>query len=160
MVMERIRNSGHLNISNKYSLKENFILIKQKLEKAKKFNFEEGSKSSGDFIVSAIVSFGILMSTEINWSTRAISIYGQLDSKSGEDLTLIIQTKLRIETIILALILVPVYIIMGYNHGNFPLLVYLIPAVPVFWFHFVYRFQEKILIEKVETVLEIKAFKK
>lgn len=161
--MKAIRKSSRLNIVKRYRVKGNPDAIMDRLNKVSKdyklFNFFEEKEALGEFVVSAKISFGIAISTEINLGAKAISVYGQIEFESSNVLIITLKTKLRIEIIILLLLLVPVYIIMLFNHGSFPYWVYLLPAIPVFWFHLVYRFQEKSLIKKVEKVLKIKSIK-
>lgn len=162
--MRHTFNIDKLNAINRYKVTEGKTEIIERLQQAavkhKTFNFSQERNSTDNFVISAKSSVGILISTEINISAKAISVFGHIDYTSDDCQTLTIKTKLRPEILLLSLLIIPVYIVMLINNDGIPFWAYLLPPIPIFWFQVVYRFQENNLIEKIERVLKIKPFSK
>lgn len=128
--------------------------LKEKIrfKREKKFNFEW--ISNNEFKFSSKLSIGTIILDFNPKYFDGIKGYGELINLNNEKSKIVLKTKMRIELYIFAILSLLFPFIYVFSDEILPIWILFVLPFTLVWFWFVYRFQEKILFDKVENYIK------
>lgn len=148
-----------LNIKNEYLYKGSREAFFQKMEyyskKRRVFNYVKSENFEDEFKVEAKLSVGTAISNGGLRISNPITIYGIIETENDNEHIVELKTETRLEIGIILLISIIIYIVAFSNISEIPFWLYFLPPVMLGWFHFVFRYQEKILLKKILRNIEL-----
>lgn len=155
-----------LNVNKYYSFRGGIDNLDRLLQKTRikesgdLYNFTASPTVNKSFECTYKSSLGVLVAFPGHISSKGITVYGSFVQKSKHEIKIELKTKLRLEFYVFAVFALAFYIAMPFSAKDIPFWVYFFPVIPIVWFQFLYREQEKDIIEQIEYLLNLEELKK
>ena len=145
------------NINKVYTYNGSRNIFFQKVEdlnKKKLFKYKKNENIEDEFEFIANSSFGL---ATINGKpgSNGITIYADIETESDNNQIITLKTETRLEVSLTIIVSVIMYAFGLFNIQEVPFWFFLLPPLCVYWFHSVYRLQEKKLLTKIEKHLDL-----
>ena len=148
-----------INLIDKILLKDfvefkgSIVELKERIRYKKERNFKLEWISESEFKVLSKLSLGTLILDSNPNCFDGIKGYGKLIELENGNTKIDLKTKIRIELYFVTVIPLLAIIVSFLSNKEVPLWSILLYPIIILWFWFVYRFQEKILFNKVKKYI-------
>lgn len=130
--------------------------IKTRINTIKNSSYSYSWKRRDLIKFSSKISFGTLIVKGLPNASPGIQLFGEIKSLENSKSELRLFTKFRIEYIITIVFFIAIFYVDIFGDEKIPIWLYLLLPILLLWFQFVYRVQEKSLLNEVLSDIEKK----
>lgn len=128
--------------------------LKEQIRFKKERKFKLEWISNKEFKVISKISIGTIIIDLNPGYFDGIKGYGKLTELNNDKTEVKLTTKLRIEMYFVGILFVIFLLVFFFSDENMPIWTLFLFPVTIIWFWFIYRFQEKLLFEKVRKYIK------
>lgn len=129
--------------------------LKEQIRMKRERKFKLDWISDDEFKFLAKVTIGTIMMKYKLGFFDGIKGYAKLTELNNGNTKIELSTKLRVEMYVIGILSIIFPLVFIFSNENIPIWTLFLFPIAIIWFWFVYRFQEKILFEKVRKYIKM-----